>query len=328
MGEESRSASESGASAESDDLVSAAAPCSSYAATAFFAPVLLVCWLLSFVGQVLVAALTLPLLLCGVQRFHHIQSRIWRGANALSVCLALPIWRVRLLRDSPTPRLPAAGSIIFVNHRSNADPFFASWVLSRCCIEARAIYKSSLRKVPLGGCNSMLAGDLAVFYGDKEKIVSMIDSAKEVLAQGYNILVFPEGTRGPSGLLQDFKPTFFDICAELGCAGVPLCLLGTERAWPHGGFRLGCASVTACLGEPIMPGSGGGAELSKRMAAAFSRLAQKAVEEGSAPKDDPFITGRPYSWWRPPKELENLENEELWALLRSGKGHERGANLA
>merc|ERR1712146_373692 len=88
-------------------------------------------------------------------------------------------------------------------------------------LDNRFVYKSTLGKLPFGGCNLRLAGDLPAHFGDKERIKDMLDQARDLLRSGYNVGIFPEGTRSSSGLLQDFKPTFFQICAELGCPAGP-----------------------------------------------------------------------------------------------------------
>jgi len=157
----------------------------------------------------------------------------------------------------------------------------------------------------------MLAGDLPADFGNKEQIKAMLDEARSLLSHGTNILVFPEGTRSPSGILQAFKPTFFDICAELGCLAVPLVFMGTERAWPAQGFRMGCATVTAFLGEPLIPGPGGGAQLSKDVAKAFREMASKALDQGAVADDDPLLTDLPYPWWEIPEQFFALACQTL-----------------
>eukprot|EP00928_Gymnodinium_smaydae_P040116 TRINITY_DN27263_c0_g1_i1.p1 TRINITY_DN27263_c0_g1~~TRINITY_DN27263_c0_g1_i1.p1 ORF type:complete len:325 (+),score=50.49 TRINITY_DN27263_c0_g1_i1:38-1012(+) len=309
-------------------------PRASYVGTAVFGLLLFACWTTSFVIQVLWALLTSPLLLCGHrERFHHMQSYIWRTMNALIVTLN-PFWRVSLHRAGQDIEFQAdegcPGTVIVINHRSNMDPWVTAWVQAKLCVEARYIYKSTLGKIPIVGWLLCLAGDLAAHFGKKERITEMLDRSREVLEDGYNIAVFPEGTRSPSGILQDFKPTFFDIAAEVGCNVVPVCLFGTERAWPHGGFKMGCADIIAIVGSPITPSNaaGGGEQLKAAVLDSFSRLAAHGLSEGLVESDDPMITGRPYPWWQPPEELEDMGEAELLALLRSGKAHARGQNLA
>lgn len=313
--------------------MSQSGPRTSYAGTAVLVPLIAICWIVSLLLQVVIAVVTCPLLLLdgGRGRFHHIQSTIWRSCNALFVVGCNPLWSVRILRvgdNSGPPRGGSTGSIIFCNHRSNADPWFTAWVQLCAGFEGKYVYKDSLKKVPLGGCCLMLAGDFDVKFGDKQQILGMLDRARDSLKQGYNIVVFPEGTRSPSGLLQNFKASFFEICAELGCPAVPLVVLGAERAWPAKGFRVGCAGVAAVLGEPLRAGPGGAAQLSEQVAGAFRELAGRALREGLVEEDDPLLTDQPYPWWEVPEEASALSKDEQMALLRAGKMHERGKTLA
>jgi 1-acyl-sn-glycerol-3-phosphate acyltransferase len=305
------------------------APCSSFLVTAFVGPLILITWLLCFILLVLVGLVTSPLLCWDRFLWHHIQSGLFRFLNAIIVVGLNPFWSARVLRigeaDGTNP--DGLGCIYFVNHRSNSDPWFTAWLQLRSCFEARYVYKASLNKVPFAGCCCMLADDLAAKFGDKDAIKAMLNHAKDVLSEGYNVVVYPEGTRSPSGILQNFKPTFFEICAELGCAAVPIALLGTERAWPAQGARMGCATVTTVLGKAIAPGPGGGAQLSIDVAKAFRQMAKEAYDEGLCDEDDPLITDQPYPWWEVPEQFAELQEYEQLSLLREGKMHERGKNL-
>lgn len=241
-----------------------------------------------------------------------------------------PLWSVRLIQPGHAATASdktEMGSVIFCNHRSNADPWVVALVTLMARIEARFVYKSSLAKIPFAGCSMMLSGDLPARFGDKDQIKQMLEQAKYLLRNGYNVCVFPEGTRSPSGLLQDFKPTFFQICAELGCPAVPLVLLGTEQAWPTGGFQVGCARTSAVLGAPIMPDETGGEGLMKQVGEAMQGLAILALEEKAVEAHDPLLSGRPYPWWTVPEGLQDLSEDEQMQLLRSGKAHQRGKNL-
>mmetsp|Transcript_46746 Transcript_46746/g.100036 ORF Transcript_46746/g.100036 Transcript_46746/m.100036 type:complete len:313 (+) Transcript_46746:151-1089(+) len=307
-------------------------PPANYGITAVIALLLSVGLILAGVIQIITALLTLPVLACkGRNAFHSIQSAVWRSiVTFLSVGLN-PFWCARMVwvGDNPGPPKGKMGSVFFINHRSNADAWFSAWGITRMCHEARYVYKSSLKKIPFFGWNLQLAGDLAVEFGDKSKIVAMMENAKEALRQGYNVAVFPEGTRSPSGMLQEFKPGFFKICAELGCPAVPIVMLGTEKAWPLG-FKMGCASVQVCVGEPLDCSEIEGPEqIMEAMEQAMTTIATQVLEDGDsgAPLTDPFLTKEPYPWWTPPDSIKDLPKEEQVKLLRAGKTHERGKKI-
>lgn len=300
--------------------------------TAVFAVIFLVSLLLTLVLQLVLAVLTSPMLLCCHSGFHHLQSYVFRGVMSF-VCIGLnPFWctSVRWLGARAGHPRGKLGSVIFCNHRSNANAFFSSWVLARSLIEARYVYKSSLNDTPAGPC-LLLAGDLSVKFGNPSAIADMKERAKALLRAGYNIVVFPEGTRSPSGLLQEFKLGFFRICMEVGCPAVPMVLLGTERAWPLGGGLLGRATELAAIGEPLDPHPGPDAaeRLAVDMAHRMEEMARELLAGAPAAvaASDPFTTGLPYPWWQPSGDLVGLPLEEQVKLLRAGQTHARGQRL-
>jgi len=312
---------------------SAQAPSVNYVFTAVVLLLVLLGAVLAFLLQLLVALLTWPFMLCGAtgrERFHHIQSLIFRSVLA-SITVGLnPFWctKSHWIGGAWGPPDGSPGSVIFVNHRSNSDPFIASWLLMLSGVGVRCTYKSSLAKIPVLGWSAKLAGDLAVHHGDKQAIAEMLDRAREILRQGYHILVFPEGTRSPSGIIQDFKPTFFEMCAELGCPAVPMCLVGSERAWPHGGYKMGTATVHVTIGEPVIATLGKAAALRTEIAQKMKSMARESLSSEDGSEDDPFISGQPYTYWEEPQALQGLQAEEKMTLLREGRAHERGAHLA
>ena len=60
--------------------------------------------------------------------------------------------------------------------------------------------------------------------------------AGESLTQGFNLLIFPEGTRSPDGSLQEFKPTTGYLALTSGVDVLPVYLKGTFNALPKGSW--------------------------------------------------------------------------------------------
>ncbi|MBU8894249.1 AMP-binding protein [Corallococcus sp. M34] len=58
--------------------------------------------------------------------------------------------------------------------------------------------------------------------------------AGEALRQGYNVLIFPEGTRSPTGELLEFKPTLGYLALTYGVDVLPLYIKGSYEALPKG----------------------------------------------------------------------------------------------
>ncbi|HZA13242.1 MAG TPA: 1-acyl-sn-glycerol-3-phosphate acyltransferase, partial [Myxococcaceae bacterium] len=58
--------------------------------------------------------------------------------------------------------------------------------------------------------------------------------AGQALDQGYNLLIFPEGTRSPTGEMHEFKPTLGYLALTHGVDILPMHLEGTHEALPKG----------------------------------------------------------------------------------------------
>ena len=79
--------------------------------------------------------------------------------------------------------------------------------------------------------------------------------AKEVLLQGENLLVFPEGTRSISGDLQPFKPGLGLLAYETSASIIPTYIAGTFKALPKGKRFPRKISISVVFGAPIIPDS-------------------------------------------------------------------------
>jgi long-chain acyl-CoA synthetase len=76
--------------------------------------------------------------------------------------------------------------------------------------------------------------------------------AGESLTQGFNLLIFPEGTRSPNGELQEFKPTTGYLALSFGVDILPLYLKGTYDALPKGSWWPKFDQLEVRIGPPIL----------------------------------------------------------------------------
>ncbi len=72
--------------------------------------------------------------------------------------------------------------------------------------------------------------------------------ASDVLAQGYVLLIFPEGTRSPSGVMLDFKPSIGYLALTNKVDVLPMYLDGTHDALPKGSFLPKHRDIAAHIG--------------------------------------------------------------------------------
>ena len=76
-------------------------------------------------------------------------------------------------------------------------------------------------------------------------------AAVTALARGYNVLIFPEGTRSRDGELLPFKPTAGYLALHCGVDALPVYLSGTHLALPKGAIVPRGAELRVRIGRPI-----------------------------------------------------------------------------
>ena len=138
----------------------------------------------------------------------------------------------RIGRDYIPRRGPA---IIASNHRSFFDPFIIA------CMARRPMYYVAKRELfeihPLISWLLRALGGFPVDRGRGDR--DTIATAKELLARGELVLIFPEGTRTRPGPLGPARRGVGRLAIETGAPVIPVAIIGTEairRGWllrPH-----------------------------------------------------------------------------------------------
>jgi 1-acyl-sn-glycerol-3-phosphate acyltransferase len=118
----------------------------------------------------------------------------------------------------------------------------------------------------------------------------------DLLADGWNVVVFPEGTRSPDGWMERFRMGAAYLAVEHGVPVVPVGIKGSFAAMPRGrGWPIpGRPSVAVRYGDPLRPAPGESArDFAPKISAAVSALldeeastwweARKRVAAGASP---------------------------------------------
>ena len=141
--------------------------------------------------------------------------------------------------------IPARGPVILAaNHRSFLDPFVVG------CLARRPVYfvaKQELFANRLVGwlLNALGAFPLRRGGSDEESMAT----ARELLARGEAIVIFPEGTRVRSGALGEPRRGVGRMALESGAPVVPVAVVGSEAA--RRGWRIRPCRVRLRCGRPL-----------------------------------------------------------------------------
>ncbi len=144
--------------------------------------------------------------------------------------------------DASVPRM------YLCNHQSYFDIF---GLLAHLPVQFKFVMKKELMSLPFLGVAMRLAGYIGIDREDPRKALKGMNEAAEKMKKGASILVFPEGTRSPEGVLQPFKPGAFHIALKSNCEIVPLAIVGSRLIVPKGSLRIRSGTFDLHIGKAI-----------------------------------------------------------------------------
>jgi len=119
----------------------------------------------------------------------------------------------------------------------------------------------------------------------------VLHSSSQLLKSGWNLLIYPEGTRSPDGRMGDFKAGVGFLATENRVPVIPMFVRGSHRVMPKGRNIPLPAPVTIRIGKPLTPAAG---EHSKP----FTARVQKAVEALASGREDRVVNGTWIERWQ------------------------------
>jgi 1-acyl-sn-glycerol-3-phosphate acyltransferase len=143
-----------------------------------------------------------------------------------------PAWRVTV--EGREKIDPKTAYVMVANHLSLLDIL----VLFRLATHFKWVSKAENFKLPFIGWNMSLNGYVKLRRGEKASVMQMMRACRAHLSAGSSLMIFPEGTRSPSGRIRRFKSGAFEIAQAAGCPILPIVLQGTADALPKRGVVL------------------------------------------------------------------------------------------
>jgi 1-acyl-sn-glycerol-3-phosphate acyltransferase len=180
--------------------------------------------------------------------------------------------RVRI--EGAIDRIPKSGALIIAsNHISNADGVLVGgWLTPALGRRIHWLGKRELVEWPVLG---RLARAGSIHPVDRASAdVEAFRLAERILAEGHVLVVFPEGTRSPTGALQEAKDGLALLALRTGAPILPVGVAGTDRFWPKGRFLRPGGRITLNVGEAFTLGEVLPAGVDRRTA---KRLATAAI---------------------------------------------------
>jgi len=142
----------------------------------------------------------------------------------------------RVTIEGPIDRIPRDGPVILAaNHISNGDAvIIGSWLTKSLGRRIHWLGKKEMFDWPLVGWIARNGGVHPVDRAAAD--VDAFRMAERILAEGHVLMVFPEGTRSPTGELQTPKDGLAMLALRSGAPVVPIGISNTDRVWPKGRF--------------------------------------------------------------------------------------------
>jgi len=169
--------------------------------------------------------------------------------------------------------VPRSGAVLLVaNHSSVADPPLVGSVAPR---PVSFLAKAELFEIPLFGGLIRRLNARPVHREGAD--LGAMRTALRVLEHGGALLIFPEGTRGPEGVLRAGKAGAGMLAVLSGATVVPVYVQGSGRAWPRGRRLPRPAKITVTFGPPLRFASADGTRSKKESYEAASQAMMAAI---------------------------------------------------
>ena len=192
----------------------------------------------------------------------HARYRLITGYNHAVIFMARGVLGIRYVVRG-AENLPTQPAIILAKHQS-------AWeTVAFLCLfpPVSPVIKQELLKVPFFGWAFRMLSPIAIDRsGGREALKQIVSQGREKLAQGFWVLVFPEGTRIAPGEKGRYGIGGGWLAAETGAPIVPIAHNAGE-VWPKNAFIKRPGTITVSIGPVIDTTGKSAAELTRAVEA-------------------------------------------------------------
>ena len=146
-------------------------------------------------------------------------------------------------------RIPRAPFIILANHQSAWETLAFQEIFP----PQVWVVKRELLWLPLFGWGLAMLTPIAIDRSSGARALrQMLEQGRDRLAQGFCIVIFPEGTRVAPGERREFHAGGAWLAVQTATPVLPVAH-NAGAVWPRKAFRKYPGTVTVSIGEPIAP---------------------------------------------------------------------------
>lgn len=140
------------------------------------------------------------------------------------------------------------GQILVANHQSWFDIFALGGTLRH---KFAFVGKREISRIPVVGAAWEKVGNIAIDRSDQQAAIASLKRADDLLREGRTIIMFPEGTRSPTGEMARFKKGAFVMAIKSQVPVLPVAILGTRQIMQKGSWEISPGTATIVVGQPI-----------------------------------------------------------------------------
>jgi 1-acyl-sn-glycerol-3-phosphate acyltransferase len=175
-------------------------------------------------------------------------------------------------------RIPESGPVLVIcNHCSNADGMLLmGFVVPAMGRPMGWLGKEEALHWPIFGWGMRQNGVMGVRRGAGD--LEAFKMAKGVLDTGGVLTIFPEGTRSPTGALQEVKEGATVLAVRSGAPILPIAISGSQRFWPKGKLPRPGRRMTVRVGETFTLAMPKGGDRHESLRAATAEMMRHVAE--------------------------------------------------
>jgi 1-acyl-sn-glycerol-3-phosphate acyltransferase len=176
---------------------------------------------------------------------------VWTALRAWARCI---LWGLRWIvgarvRFEGLEHVPQGGALVAMKHQSMLDTVAPALFLEKPVF----VFKKELGDAPVMGAY-LKRNQIGVDRGGHAKALkSLMRGAREAVAKGRQVVIFPEGTRQPLDAAPDYKPGIAAMYKDLNLPVTPVAV-NTGLIWKPKGLMRSPGIVTFKVLPPIPPG--------------------------------------------------------------------------
>jgi 1-acyl-sn-glycerol-3-phosphate acyltransferase len=177
-------------------------------------------------------------------RLGHHFARLW-GKTCLLVN------GVRLTMEG-LEHLHQEGPYIFMsNHQGSYDIYS---LLGYLPFQFKWLAKKELFSIPVLGWGMTAVGYISIDRAGTRETVEAMNKAARKIHEGMSVVIFPEGSRSPDGLIQPFKKGGFTLAIKSKVPIVPVAIAGSREIIPKDQWTVSPGDIRVRIGRPLETG--------------------------------------------------------------------------